>query len=66
MPIHVSVDENLLREAMEHHGSSSEHEAVEEALRTLIRIKKQERIRQLRGKLGWEGNLDDMRHDDHP
>lgn len=65
MPIHISVDENLLREAMEHHGSASEHEAVEEALRTLIRIKKQERIRQLRGKLGWDGNLDDMRHDDH-
>lgn len=64
MPVHIAVDEELLREAMEHHGFDSEHEAVEEALKTLIRIKKQERIRQMRGRLGWDGNLDDMRHDD--
>lgn len=28
----------------------------------LLRLKRQERIRKLRGKLHWEGDLDAMRH----
>lgn len=36
---------------------------IEEALRTLIRVKGQEEIRSLRGKLHWEGDLDAMRTD---
>jgi hypothetical protein len=29
----------------------------------LVRVKSQQKIRSLRGKLHWEGNLDDMRRD---
>ena len=36
MPVHIAVDEELLREAMEHHGFDSEHEAVEEAFRAEV------------------------------
>jgi hypothetical protein len=36
---------------------------VEEALRTLIGPKRQEELLALRGKLPWEGDLDQMRRD---
>jgi Arc/MetJ family transcription regulator len=36
---------------------------VEEALQLLIRIKEQLKLRDLRGQLNWEGDLDQMRLD---
>jgi hypothetical protein len=36
---------------------------VESGLRLLIQIKKQERIKRLRGKLMWDGDLEKMRFD---
>jgi Arc/MetJ family transcription regulator len=36
---------------------------VETGLRLLIQIKKQERIKSLRGKLNWDGDLEKMRLD---
>jgi hypothetical protein len=36
---------------------------VELGLRTLLRLRKQEAVRQFRGKLQWEGDLNDMRTD---
>ena len=37
--------------------------AVELGLKTLINLKRQENIRQFRGKLPWRGDLDEMRTD---
>jgi hypothetical protein len=34
---------------------------VEEGLKLLVQRKKQENIKDLRGKLRWKGDLDDMR-----
>ncbi len=42
---------------------TAKKQAVEEGLRLLIAMKKQESIRQFRGKLMWEGDLDAMRKD---
>jgi hypothetical protein len=36
-------------------------EAVEEGLRLLVRRNEQQKIRSLRGKVKWQGKLDDMR-----
>jgi hypothetical protein len=36
---------------------------VEEGLRTLLRLKRQYRIRTMRGKLDWKGDLNAMRSD---
>jgi hypothetical protein len=36
---------------------------VELGLQTLLRLRRQQDIRQLRGKLAWEGNLDAARTD---
>lgn len=40
---------------------SSKKEAVELGLKMLVRLNKQQEIRKLRGKLKWEGDLDEMR-----
>jgi hypothetical protein len=37
-------------------------DAVELGLRTLVRLQKQAEIKKYRGKLKWEGDLDDMRN----
>ena len=42
-------------------GIKSKREAVEQALRTLLALKQQEKIKQFKGALKWEGDLEQMR-----
>lgn len=42
-------------------GLKTKKEAVELGLKALIKIKKQESIKAPRGKLKWEGDLEDIR-----
>jgi Arc/MetJ family transcription regulator len=57
------LDDALVAEAMRRTGIKTKRAVVEEALKKLIRLKRQEEIRSLRGKLHWEGDLDEMRRD---
>lgn len=50
-------------EALKAPGARTMREAVELGLRTLVRLRDQARLRTLRGKLTWEGDLDAMRTD---
>jgi Arc/MetJ family transcription regulator len=59
--ITIDIDESLIIDAMKHTGLSSKKAVVEEALRTLIRMKAQESIRSLRCQLRWHGDLGTMR-----
>lgn len=59
----IFIDEKLMQETLLLIGLRSESEAVELGLRTLVRLKQQEKIRQLRGMSAWGGNLDAMRSD---
>ena len=52
-----------MRETLRATGLKTKREAVEEGLRTLLRLRKQEKIRRLRGKIDWRGDLDAMRSD---
>jgi Arc/MetJ family transcription regulator len=61
MRTNVVIEDQLIARAMESTGLKTKKAVIEEALRTLIRLKSQERARDLRGKLHWEGNLDEMR-----
>ena len=61
----IVIDDGLMREAMEASGASTKREAVELGLKALVRLRSQARIRALRGKLPWRGDLDAMR-DDRP
>lgn len=63
MRTNVVIDETLMADAMKFTGLSTKKAVIEEALRTLVRLKSQERIRDLRGRLRWEGDLDTMRAD---
>ena len=57
----IVIDDNLMEEAIKLTGAKTKKEAVELGLKMLVRIKSQEKIRAYRGKLKWEGDLDDMR-----
>ncbi len=57
----VDVDDYLVNEAMSLSGNKNKKETIEEALNLLIQIKRQEAIRQFRGKLKWESDKEDLR-----
>ncbi|BCU07891.1 type II toxin-antitoxin system VapB family antitoxin [Allochromatium tepidum] len=63
MQTNVVIDDTLMERALTLSGLQSQHEAIEEGLRLLVRLKEQERLRTARGKLHWEGDLDAMRRD---
>ena len=52
-----------MAEVLTETGFKTKQEAVDHALKTLLQLKKQERIKAYRGKLVWEGDLDAMRTD---
>ncbi len=64
MRTNIVIDDDLMANALKMTGLSTKREAVELGLKTLIKLKKQENIRRFRGKLAWEGDLDEMRSDD--
>lgn len=57
----IVIDEKLMSDALKATGLKTKKEAVELGLKTLIRLNKQEQIKQLKGKLKWDGDLDTMR-----
>ncbi len=63
MRTNIVIDDGLMSDALKFTGLQTKREAVEEGLKVLIKLKKQENIKNFRGKLQWEGNLDDMRKD---
>ncbi len=52
-----------MADALKATGLQTKKEAVEEGLKTLIRLNKRAGLRTLKGKLKWEGDLEDMRLD---
>lgn len=63
MRTNIVIDDQLMNEALQASGLTTKREAVEAGLKALIKLKSQERIKAFRGKLKWEGDLDDMRND---
>ena len=63
MRTNIVIDDELMASALKMTGVRTKREAVELGLKTLIRLKKQEKIRQFRGKLSWQGELGEMRAD---
>ncbi len=60
METQIIIDEKLMQDALEATGLKNQKEAVELGLRTLIRLHQQEAIKGLKGKLPWDGNLDEL------
>jgi len=63
MRANVTIDDDLMNQAMRLTGLKTKKEVLETSLRLLAQLKQQERIREARGKLHWEGDLDEMRLD---
>lgn len=63
MRTNIVIDDKLMKKALEISGLQTKKAVVEEALNLLIHIKNQKNLRKLRGKLQWEGDLNQMRMD---
>jgi len=61
MRTNIVIDDKLMQDALKITGLGTKREVVELGLKMLIRLKQQEGIKQLRGRLAWEGNLEEMR-----
>lgn len=63
MRTNIVIDDKLMKDALKTTGAKTKREAVELGLRTLVQLGRQQQLRQLRGKIAWEGDLDAMRTD---
>lgn len=63
MRTNIVIDDKLMNETLRLTGLKTKREAVELGLKTLLRLRQQEEIRGFRGKLDWQGNLEQMRTD---
>lgn len=59
----IVIDDQLMEQAIQATGLKTKREVVELGLKTLVRLKHQEQLRGLRGKLQWDADLDRMRLD---
>jgi Arc/MetJ family transcription regulator len=61
MRTNIDIEDKLMRQAMRSSGARTKRAVVEEGLRLLIRTRDQRAIRRLRGKVAWEGDLEESR-----
>jgi len=60
----IEIDDKLMRAVLKETGLPTKKAAVEEALRLLLQNHRQRAIRDLVGKIEWEGDLDAWRERD--
>jgi len=63
MRTNIVIDDRLIADAMRLSGARTKRQAVEESLRLMVRLKRQEKVRKLRGRLHWTADLETMRTD---
>jgi Arc/MetJ family transcription regulator len=63
MRTNIEIDDKLMKDALKATGVKTNREAVELGLKTLVQLRAQEKVRQLKGKITWEGDLNAMRTD---
>jgi Arc/MetJ family transcription regulator len=61
MRTNIEIDDQLMRQAMRSSGARTKRATVEAGLRLLVQVRRQAGIRRLRGKIEWEGNLNESR-----
>lgn len=64
MRTNIEIDDQLLADAQSLSGSSTKKQTVERALRLMVELGRQSEVRRLRGRLSWEGDLEEMRRDE--
>jgi Arc/MetJ family transcription regulator len=61
MRTNIEIDDQLVSKAMRSTGARTKKAVVEAGLRLLVKTHSQTAIRKLRGKVQWEGNLNESR-----
>lgn len=61
MRTNIVIDEQLMESCLKLTGIKTRRALVDHALRELLRRENQAKIRELKGKVTWEGNLDEWR-----
>ena len=57
----IVLDEKLLNECIKATGIKTQKALIDHALRELLRHEKQTELLELKGKINWDGNLDEAR-----
>jgi len=63
MRTNIVIDDQLITDVQKITGIKTKKGVVEEGLKLLLRLKRQQVVRNRRGKLKWTGNLETMRLD---
>ncbi len=63
MRTNVIIDDQLMQKAKQSLGLSTKKATIEAGLRLVIQMDSQARLRNLRGRIKWDGDLESMRKD---
>ena len=61
MRTNIVIDDQLMDQAIHLSGLKTKKAVIEKALKLYIQLLQRAALRELRGKLHWEGDLDQMR-----
>lgn len=61
MRTNIEISDQLMDEVLRLSKAKTKKDAVEEALRHYLRLLHKRNLLALKGKINWEGSLDDMR-----
>lgn len=59
----IELDERLVQECLKATGIKTQKSLIDHALRELLRHENQLKILELKGKITWEGHLDEWRQE---
>ncbi len=65
MRTNIEIDDQLLRQVMKITGAPSKKGAVESALHLIVQLHHQRQALEKLWGIGWEGNLEKMRENEH-
>jgi Arc/MetJ family transcription regulator len=63
MRTNVVIDDKLMSRALRSSGCRTKRSAIESGLRLLVQVNSQKKLRTLKGKITWDGDLEEMRRD---
>lgn len=61
MRTNIAIDDVLMQRVLKNRKFKTKKDAVEYGLKLILQLEGQEKIRKFRGKLKWEGDLNEMR-----
>lgn len=61
MRTNIVIDDELMAKAFKASGLKTKKDVVEQGLKLIVKRNQQQEIRELRGKINWEGDLDILR-----